>query len=226
MAVVAGWDDTRAALARWNRDVPGVLRAWFGTSLAIGLTLLAATWAVGTWFAPHHVEQRAVFSTGTDLWRAAGVFERNLLVLAMHALICVAGYMGSTSAGIAAEDYTGFTRRVHLLARPVTFAFVACVTASSFTLQAWTLGSAVPGVAAAYGVGIGHMLLLLAPHAVPELVAVFLPLGAWLVIARRSAWPELLAASMAATALAVPILVFAALVEEYVAPIIVASATH
>ena len=41
----------------------------------------------------------------------------------------------------------------------------------------------------------GELLLALTPHAVPELVALFLPLAAWLVAARAEAWDQLLAAT-------------------------------
>jgi hypothetical protein len=49
-------------------------------------------------------------------------------------------------------------------------------------------------------------------------VALFLPLAAWLVASRRRRWDELLAATVATTALALPVLVVTALVEIYVWP--------
>lgn len=48
----------------------------------------------------------------------------------------------------------------------------------------------------------------------------FLPLGAWLVLARRRAYHELLAASVLAAAVALPILVIASIIEEWVSPIV------
>ena len=38
-------------------------------------------------------------------------------------------------------------------------------------------------------------MLTLLPHALPELVALFLPLAAWMLASRREAWNELLAAT-------------------------------
>jgi uncharacterized membrane protein SpoIIM required for sporulation len=58
----------------------------------------------------------------------------------------------------------------------------------------------------------------LLPHALPELVALFLPLAAWMLASRRGTWHELLAATIATCALAVPVLVVAAFVEVYVSP--------
>ena len=62
------------------------------------------------------------------------------------------------------------------------------------------------------------LLLGLLPHAIPELVALFLPLSAWVVASRRGAWHELLAATIVTVTLAVPVLGVAAFVEVYVSP--------
>ena len=56
------------------------------------------------------------------------------------------------------------------------------------------------------------------PHAVPELIALFLPLAAWIIASRRGEWEQLLAATVVTVAMAVPVLVVAALVEVYVSP--------
>ena len=61
----------------------------------------------------------------------------------------------------------------------------------------------------------------LLPHALPELVALFLPLAAWIVASRRGAWDELLAATVVTVAIAIPILVLAAVWEVYGAPHVV-----
>jgi hypothetical protein len=56
------------------------------------------------------------------------------------------------------------------------------------------------------------------PHALLELVAVFLPLAAWLVASRREEWAELLAATFVTVAVAIPLLVASAAVELLVWP--------
>ena len=58
----------------------------------------------------------------------------------------------------------------------------------------------------------------LLPHALPELFALFLPLAAWSIASRRGAWDELLAATFATTAIAVPLLCCAAAIETWVTP--------
>jgi uncharacterized membrane protein SpoIIM required for sporulation len=62
------------------------------------------------------------------------------------------------------------------------------------------------------------LLLGVLPHALPELVALFLPLAAWIMASRRGEWDQLLAATVVTVALAVPVLVMSALVEVYVSP--------
>ena len=56
------------------------------------------------------------------------------------------------------------------------------------------------------------------PHAILELIALFLPLAAWIIASRRGEWDQLLAATFVTVAIAVPILVIAALIEVYVSP--------
>jgi uncharacterized membrane protein SpoIIM required for sporulation len=65
---------------------------------------------------------------------------------------------------------------------------------------------------------VGLLVVGLLPHAVPELIALFLPLAAWIVASRRGDWHELLAATFVTVSIAVPILIAAAFVEVYVSP--------
>jgi hypothetical protein len=69
------------------------------------------------------------------------------------------------------------------------------------------------------------LIVTVIPHAVPELVAVFLPLAAWTIASRRDEWNELLAATVATVVVAIPILIAAATWEAYVWPRILAAAS-
>lgn len=225
MAVVAGWADTRAALARWNRAPGRTLGEWVMVSAGVSFGLLLVTWALGQ----HVVVDPAMrlpqsFSRDPSLGAAGAIFARNSLVLAMHALICLAGYIATSSLPLAAQSYSGFTRRLHVIMRPVTLVFVTIAAAGSLAMQAWSLGHVAPLVAAAYDVRVGRLLVLIMPHAVPELTAIFLPLGAWIMLAHRKRWSELLAASMVTVVVSVPVLAMSALVEEYVTPLLVLGA--
>ena len=225
MVVVAGWADTRAALVRWNADIRKTIVRWARVSSLIGLLMLVATWYIAIRFGRAHHAHFDGFTDAPTLIAAGHIFARNMIVLVMHALICVAGYMAAASMPIAADAYTGWVRRMHHLATPLTFAFIGVVTVGSLLTQAWALGRYAPAVAEVYHLSITELLLLVAPHAIPELTAIFLPLGAWLVIARDRQYTDLLAASMLATAVAIPVLAMAALIEVYVAPVLILAAS-
>ena len=78
------------------------------------------------------------------------------------------------------------------------------------------LGSGTASLAAKLDVGAGLLLVGLLPHALPELVALFLPLAAWIIASRQNDWHELLAATLVTVLLAAPVLIAAAFVEVYV----------
>jgi hypothetical protein len=211
--------DTRRTLARWHRAPLRVLRPWVLGSLAVTGLLLTAVWVVATiatpdptggWFAG--VSYPAHFSDFTF------VLYRNGLVLALHALACVAGFMAGSSLPTAAADYSGLWRKVHDRAGPLAIGFVVAATLFSLSTQAYALGLQASSVADANGVSPGLLMVTLLPHAVPELCALFLPLAAWLLASRRRAWEELLAATFVTTAVAVPVLLAAAAVEVWVSP--------
>ncbi len=66
-------------------------------------------------------------------------------------------------------------------------------------------------------------MLTILPHAIPELVALFLPLAAWVIASRRNEWQQLLAATFVTVAIAIPILVCSAVWETVVWPQILIS---
>jgi hypothetical protein len=223
LALVQGWADTQQALARWRRRPGAVLRPWVLGALAVAGALLAAIWAIAELSPPD--PSGAGFPGGFGPATAADfafVLYRNGLVLALHALACVAGFMAGSSLPAVAEGYSGVWRRVHDRAGPLAIGFVLAATAFSLATQAYALGRGASDLAGALGLSPPVLLLALLPHALPELTALFLPLAAWTLAARRGAWHELLAATFATVAVAVPVLVAAAAVETWVTPDVLA----
>jgi hypothetical protein len=219
LAVVQGWADTRGALRRWNARPTAVLRPWALASLAVGVLLLAATWAIATLSTPDPsgaefpgVTYRATLSD------YGFVLFRNGLVLALHSLACVAGFMAGSSLPQVAEGYKGIWKRVHELAGPLAIAFVAAATVFSLFTQAYALGSHAATLAADLGISPLMLVLGILPHALPELFALFLPLAAWTLASRGRRWDELLAATFVTTGIAIPILLLAGAVEVFVSP--------
>jgi len=146
------------------------------------------------------------------------VLLRNSLVLALHAMACVAGFIAGSSLPLQAQHHTGWWRTVHEKAGPAAIAFVGGATLFSLVTQAYVLGGQASTIAQQLDIGQAALMLTLLPHALPELVALFLPLAAWIIASRRKAWHELLAATAATTILATPVLIFAASLEVFVWP--------
>jgi hypothetical protein len=218
-ALVQGMRGTRGTLERWNRDPGPVLRGWLGASLAIAAGLLVAVWAIAAMVVP---DPTPILLPGLNHTATVGdavqVLGRNSLVLALHAFACVAGFIAGSSLPEAAARHTGRWRRVHERAGPLAIGFVVGATGFSLVTQAWALGGAASSLAAQLGISPALLVLGLLPHALPELVALFLPLAAWMIASRRGEWDELLAATFVTVAIAVPVLVISSLIEVYVTP--------
>jgi hypothetical protein len=214
-----GLADTRATLEEWNVHPWPVLRDWLIWSGAVATALLAAVWLVAELSQPDPtryvipgVTRPATFGD------AQHYFFRNLLVLALHSMACLAGFMAGSAIPHSAELRSGLSRVVHEKAGPFAIAFVVAATCFSLVTQAWTLGSVAADRAGQLGISPAEVILGTLPHAVPELVALFLPLGAWTLASRRGEWHKLLAATIATTVLALPVLMASSVVEAYVSP--------
>jgi hypothetical protein len=217
LAVVQGWPETAATLRRWRR-APGRRPAeWALGSLVVAVGLLAATWYVAI-ISP--IDPSPFPFPG--LTRPAHISDflfllyRNSLVLALHAAACVAGFIAGSPRYL--DPGRGMSARVHRNAGRGAIAFVCAATLFSLGTQALALGTGARDLSAQLGVSPLELLATLAPHALPELFALFLPLAAWLLAGRRGAWNELLAATLVTTACALPLLVGAAAVETWVTP--------
>jgi stage II sporulation SpoM-like protein len=219
LALVQGLDHTRATLRRWNAAPGRVVGVWALGSLLIACALLYLVWAVSHRVTP---DTRPLLLPGVNqpatVLAAVHVLGRNSLVLALHAFACVAGYIAGSQLPGELDRHRGLSRRIHAIAGPLAIAFVGAATLFSLATQAYVLGSGAATLAAQLGIGQGTLILTLLPHALPELTALFLPLAAWLVASRRRRFDELLAATIATTAIAVPVIVLAAVIEVWVWP--------
>jgi hypothetical protein len=219
LAVVQGWADTRHALARWRARPARILTPWLLGALAVAFVLLAVVWLVATLTTGDPSDASFPGITAAEgLDDFAFVLYRNGLVLALHALACVAGFIAGSSLPTVAQGYTGTLRGLHERAAPLAIGFVLLATFFSLSTQAYALGHGAADLAALMHVSPLLLLVGLAPHALPELTALFLPLAAWTLASRRGAWKDLLAATFVTVAIAVPVLVMAAAVETWVSP--------
>jgi hypothetical protein len=219
LVLVQGMHDTKLALRRWNADPLRVLRPWATLSLAIAFGLLGAVYLVASLTTPDSTRYLIPgYNVGATFHDYLAVLYRNSLVLALHAMACVAGFIAGSSLPLSASKRSGLSRWVHEKAGPLAIGFVVCATAFSLCTQAYVIGGSASSIAAELGTSPGHLLLALVPHALPELFALFLPLAAWMVASRAGQWEDLLAATFVTVAISVPILLAAAAVEIWVSP--------
>jgi hypothetical protein len=219
LVVVQGLRDTRGTLERWYARPWATLGPWFGLALAICAALLASVLVVAHFSTP---DPSGILLPGLNEPSSLGgvrhILFRNSLVLALHAMACVAGFIAGSSLPLEAERYSGLWRWVHEKAGPLAIAFVIAATSFSLFTQAYALGHAAATLAAQSHMSTALLLVSILPHAILELTGLFLPLAAWTIASRRGAWEELLAATFVTVAIAIPMVVGAAFIEVYVSP--------
>src|SRR3954451_10760343 len=125
LVLVQGMDATRRTLRDWNERPWPVLRSWFALSVAIALALLVVVGGVAKTPRPPptrllvpNVNQRVTLADYGD------ILYRNSLVLALHALACVAGFIAGNSLPLSAGKRSGLSRWVHEKAGPLAIGFV------------------------------------------------------------------------------------------------------
>ena len=218
-AFAHGVRHTRATLRTWQKTPGSVLGQWVLGSAVAAFGLLGAVWVVAT--LDHGYQQiltlQPPFTVG-GLGDVVTVLRANMLVLTLHAMACVAGFIAGSSLPLQAEHHHGWSRWVHEHGGRIAIGFVVCATTFSLSAQAYVIGHSLAGVSHFLRVSPGLLLLGVLPHAIPELIALFLPLAAWIIASRKGEWEQLLAATVVTVAVAVPVLVIAALIEVYVSP--------
>ena len=218
-AFAHGMRQTRATLRDWQRTPFAVVGRWVAGSALAATGLLTAVWVVAS--LDHGYQQilslQPPFAVG-GLVDVLAILRSNLLVLALHAMACVAGFIAGSSLPLQAEHHHGVSRWVHEHGGRLAIAFVIGATAFSLSVQAYVIGHTLAGVSGFLGVSPALLLLGVLPHAILELTALFLPLAAWIIASRKGEWDQLLAATVVTVAIAVPVLVIAALIEVYVSP--------
>jgi len=226
-AFTHGVRHTRTTLLAWQRAPLRVVGRWAAGSALAAAGLLVAVLGVAS--VDHGYQQiislQPPFAVGgpDDVLH---LVESNMLVLALHAMACVAGFIAGSSLPLQAGSHNGVSRWVHEHGGRLAIAFVVGATTFSLSAQAYVIGHTLAGVSHFLDVSPAVLLLGVLPHAIPELIALFLPLAAWILASRRGAWDELLAATFVTVAIAIPVLVVAAFIEVYVSPHLFTALTH
>ena len=208
-AFAHGVQHTRATLRSWQRQPGRVVGRWVAGSALAAAGLLAAVWVIATLDTGYTqiVQLQPPFAVGDD-GDVLHVLRSNMLVLALHAMACVAGFIAGSVAAAAGRAPP---RRLALAAR------ARRADRDRLRRRRDDLLAQRPGLPDRPHAGrrlelpaaSRRALLLLGvlPHAIPELIALFLPLAAWIIASRRGEWEQLLAATLVTVAIAVPVLV-------------------
>lgn len=211
--------ETRMTLDRWGENKLRVLGDWAFKSLCIALTMLLAVYVVSELATGSNTSALPNVLAPPQAGDVLVVIFRNLLVLALHSMVCLAGFMAMRALPEQTQYKSGINRWVHEHASPFAMTFVSIATIFSMTTQTWILGHQVADLSFSLGVSKSTLMLTVIPHAALELTAVFLPLAAFLTASRDGDWHELLAATIVTTSVALPAIVVAALIETYLWPI-------
>ncbi len=126
-AFAHGVRHTRATLRAWQR-APRSSGRPLGRGLRAAATgLLAAVLVVA--YLDHGYQQvidlQPPFAVG-DFDDVLHVLRSNLLVLALHAMACVAGFIAGSSLPLQAKHHTGLSRWVHEHGGRLAIVFVVC----------------------------------------------------------------------------------------------------
>lgn len=209
---------TRATVRSW-RPRPAMVGRWFAGALAGAFVLLLGVFLVAELSGGHAltVADAPPFVTG-DVTDVAFVLGHNLLVLALNATACVAGFMATALLPPRGNRRRGTARRRQYAAR-AAIGVVAVAITYSLGMQTYVLGRRLGDISGYLYVPIWRLLVGVLPHAVLELTAMMLPLSAWAWATARRESGSLLAAAAATVALALPMLALAASIEVYVSPL-------
>ncbi len=222
MVLTRGLRLSGKTLEGWSRHPFRTVGPWVLLSFVIAVALLYSVYAVAKFSTP---DPTAIGAPGIGrpafgILDARQILFRNTLVLALHAMVCVAVFIATSSLPREAENMTGFWRWVHDKAGGLALLFVTAATLFSLVTQVYALGNGTANLAAQLGTQPSLLLLTLLPHALPELTAVFLPLAACLVASARGKTDELLAATFVTAAIGLPVLLLTATVEVYFTPML------
>lgn len=216
--VRAARQESRDALLEWRSNGGRIIWAWLLIASLIAGFMLASVLAISVIRPPTGIDARPYLLDARRWSDVSFTLYRNLQVLALHGFICLAGYMARRTLPVQIQFKQGIDRWIHEYLGRWTMIIVVLATAYSITSQIWIIGLHLGNIAVAIDLPQSLLLLSLAPHAMIELTAVFLPMAALLMASRRGEWNTLLAATLLTALIALPMLSLAALIEVFVWP--------
>ena len=147
----------------------GSCSRWAAGSALAALGLLAAVLGISTLSSAgaEAIPPEPPFAVG-NLADVPGILGHNLLVLALHAMACVAGFIAGSSLPLQADSHRGISRWVHEQGGRIAIAFVVCATTFSLSAQAYLLGDRLAAFSRLLGVPAALLLLAVLPTLSPS----------------------------------------------------------
>lgn len=207
------------------------VRRWALISLGISILMLGGVTLAGYLLpadpdaaATSRLLVAALDQAHSPLALIAVIFIANFLVLCLHYCCCLIGAIVSRPFRPLPEPWASnpIARALH---RPVpgwlaefSLYYAAAVTLGSIALQSTELGFVLADISSLTGLPPWEWIVLMLPHALLELPAIFLPLGLFLLQARRRDLKPLQRRAHQAFAVGVLVLLIAAVVEVEITP--------
>lgn len=207
------------------------VRLWFLLSAGIAALMLIAV-ACAAYLLPADPIQGSRsrllgdYSRTWDLSFSAEVswvFTRNAIVLALHYCCCLVGVIVSREHRPLPErwdraPFNWFHRPLPKWAADLSLAYAMTATLASIALQSTELGFTLADISAYSEIAPWQFVVMILPHAIPELVAIFLPLGLFLIQSFRHELKPLQKRATQSLIIALPILVAASVIEVSLTP--------
>lgn len=219
-------------LSHFNPQLAGftVVVRWFALA-----TVIAAIMLVGVLLATAFLPSAQIPLSGSllldrvpTLAHVRYVFLRNLLVLAIHVGACYVGVIIGREYTPLPSKWARWSRwhqELPAWTKRGALTYALCATTVSVALQTTNLGFTLIDLSTTLHLSPAHLLLLVLPHAIPELVGVFLPLALFIIQARKGELTALGSYTCQAAAMALPLILGAAFIEVYLTPQLIANAT-
>lgn len=199
-----------------------LLRRWYLVAGSIAISMLLSILVIGALSTPDNgLAASSLVDTDQGLPDMVHIMQKNFLVLGIHLCAC---WIGALVVAKQRNVPDGWNRMRWLNSDLPDWVRTAClgyalfVTISSIVLQTFALGLSASAIASDYGMQMPLFIALLAPHALVELTAVFLPLAAFLWRSRRDQLAMLGHDSWVCAAYAIPMICLAAAWEVWVTP--------
>lgn len=207
---------------------------WFAVSAVISAVMLVGTVIAGSLLpgdpgdGSHSLLLGSYSYVREPAWENfMNIFSKNLLVLLLHFFCCLVGAIIGRPHRPLPEKWAKFGNLHSELPKwmadlALVYAFTA--TLASVAIQTTGLGFILADISSYTDLAPWQLGLEILPHALFELPAIFLPLGLFLIQAKKKELRPLNTYAWQSLLIALPLIIIAALIETFITPHIISHA--